>query len=143
MKTLVTIILMAFAATVYATDYPRPQLPDCLRYIHVVEQGQPDVTPETTPWEMAGDTDRDWISKWWASYPQPTPEHCIEVASNAVAYWANDRKDKVADFDGWGNAELKALCKVLLDEINILRAKVNLQARTAAQLKAAIKAKVK
>lgn len=80
--------------------------------------------------------------------------------TNAFKYWKKAGNDWVgmtaseqaavddaekagkADFDGWDNEQMKALCKVLLDEINVLRQKAGLPQRTAEQMKTAIKSKL-
>ena len=55
------------------------------------------------------------------------------------------RKHSQSDYETWQGVDkdsMIALVKVLLDEINILRVKVGLPERTAAQLKAAIRSKL-
>jgi len=79
---------------------------------------------------------------WSLTNAVPTAAQIITEAPTARTWLANYRKDTKANFDNWTNAELKAVVKVLLDEINILRAKASLPARTPAQLKQAIKDKL-
>ena len=133
---LIMLVFISIMPYSFGFDYPT-QLPDCLKYIHVVEQGQ--VLPDDPPWTLLGKDDKVWIAEWRATYPRPTAQHCIDIQATASAWVIETRKTTDADFDGWSNAQLRALCKVLLSEINILRVKVGLAKRTATQLKAALK----
>lgn len=139
MRTLILALLLFSASLGMGADYPK-ELPTVLEYIHVIEQGQS--LSENLPWNLSGKDEKVWISEWKASYTMPTADYCTGKVSLAVAWKANKDKEQKSDFDGWDNASLKALCKVLLDEINILRVKAGLSERTSAQLKAALKAKM-
>lgn len=70
----------------------------------------------------------------------PPSKATIQAIDNATAVaWSLDqRKDKTADYDNW-TAREKALIKVLMSEINTLRVKAGLQARTKVQIIEALK----
>jgi hypothetical protein len=86
-----------------------------------------------------------YIKSWNSTLPKPTIAEALAVWSQAAPWKTNLIKGVQCDFENWNNVskeELKAFVLVLIDEINILRAKDALPNRTPAQLKAAIKGKL-
>ena len=95
-------------------------------------------------WVLQDDSDGKgpFIKEWKLAAPKPTKTELKAVEAVAVPWYQNRIKAQKADFNNWSNEELKALVKVLLDELNILRQKAGLQERTADDLKQALKAKM-
>lgn len=95
-------------------------------------------------WVLQDDSDGKgpYIKEWKLAAPKPTKEDLEAVEAIAVPWYQNRIKEKKADFDNWSNEELRALVKVLLDELNILRQKTGLPAKTADDLKQALKTKM-
>ena len=83
-----------------------------------------------------------FIYDWKLAAAIPTESEMEAVSTQALAWWTEKQKARKADFENWSSEELKALVKVLLKEINTLRAKANLEPRTADQLKTAIQAEM-
>jgi|GEM_PF-7096535 len=100
--------------------------------------------PEAPPksWVLKDDGQGVYISDWKLPSAIPTKAELEAVESQAVAWYADRERAKKADFDNWSHEELKALVKVLLEEINILRQREGLAPRTGDQIKNAIKAKL-
>jgi|APSaa5957512622_1039677.scaffolds.fasta_scaffold99034_1 hypothetical protein len=67
----------------------------------------------------------------------------LKTMASTAGTWAKQRRDeKDANFEAWSKPELRALVAVLLDEINLLRARLDMTARSPAQLKTAIRQKI-
>lgn len=124
--------MMCLSCQVYALE---PELWDvCLRY---------KFQDATDAWKVDRDKNgKAFIYDWKLGGTIPTEAELAAVKTQAVEWWTEKQKAQKADFDNWKVEELKALAKVLLDEINVIRQKQGLEPRTADQLKAAIKAKL-
>jgi hypothetical protein len=93
-------------------------------------------------WVLQDDGNGVYIKEWKLVAPKPTKEELQAVETQAVAWWREKQKTDKANYEDWSAVELRALVKVLLDEINVLRQKQGLPARTPEQLKSAIKEKL-
>jgi hypothetical protein len=83
-----------------------------------------------------------WRTEALHGVTPPTRAQLIALEPTAVAFWASRTKDDKAAITEASPAVLRAVIAVLLDEINILRAKAALQPRTAQQMKDAIRGKL-
>lgn len=95
-----------------------------------------------TAWVLQDDGAGVFIKQWNLPDPQPTKAELEAVEVQALAWYDDKTKTKEADFETWDKAKLKALVLVMMNELNILRAKHGLAPRTTVQLKAAIKSKL-
>jgi hypothetical protein len=132
MKRLIALLLILSAGSVCALDPESWNI--CLQY---------KFQTANDAWKVDKDKNgKAFIYDWQLTNAIPTEAELAAVEPQALAWWADQQKTKQADFDNWDDKELKALVKVLLDEINALRAKDGLQPRTTDQLKTAIKSKM-
>ena len=95
-----------------------------------------------TSWVLQDDGQGVYIKRWGLTNAQPTKAELQAVEAQAIAWYTDKVKNKEADFENWDRPELVAFVKVMMDEINLLRAQHGLAPRTMAQLKAAIKGKL-
>ena len=127
-RTIIAFIAVCMACHTYALD---PALWDiCLRYKFPTAEDA---------WKVDRDkAGKAFIYDWKLPDAIPSEADLEAVSAPALVWWAEKQRAQKADFDTWDNQELKALIKVLLNEINILRQEVGLEPRTASQLKNAI-----
>jgi hypothetical protein len=132
MKRLITLLLILSAGSVFALE---PQYWDiCLQY---------KFQSANDAWKVDKDKNgKIFIYDWKLADAIPSESDLEKVKDQALVWWQDKQKTQKADFENWDNKEFKALAKVLVDEINALRAKDGLQPRTTDQLKAAIKAQM-
>ena len=131
MKTALLLMMLWVATAVGQTN-----LHTCLLYMTTNYPG--------SSWEVCNDSDGKgpYIAGWVSGLPQPT---LVSAYSNwpAASMWRSNVMNSIkCNFEAWDKRELKALVLVLMDEINILRAKHALPARTSAQFKTAIRSKL-
>jgi len=115
--------------------------------------------PQSVPlrdWELVDDDARGpRISRWNLPDPQPTPDELAKVEASAefLAWLAaaparalssvkTDAKSQAATGATPDRIVVRALLALLLDQLNVLRAKAGLAALTAAQVKSALEAKI-
>jgi hypothetical protein len=95
-----------------------------------------------TAWMLQDDGNGVYIRKWNLPDTQPTKAELEAIEPQAIAWYTDKVNTAEANFELWDKPELIAFVKVMMDEINILRAQHGLAPRTFAQLKAAIKNKL-
>ncbi len=93
------------------------------------------------PWAISHDGSDFVITRWDDPSTQPTIAHLKSIEATAVAWMTDKRKDRDVNLAKWSKSQ-RALIKVLVDEINILRVDAGLQPRTMKQFRAAMKAKL-
>lgn len=93
-------------------------------------------------WTLQDDGNSVYIRAWQSTVAQPSKAELEAVEATAIA-WKKDKDDTDdADFDvNWTRRE-RAMMRLMVKEINILRQAAGLQPRTAAQVKAALKAEM-
>jgi hypothetical protein len=132
MKRLIALLLLLSAGSVFALESEYWSI--CLQY---------KFQTANDAWKVDKDKNgKTFIYDWKLADAIPTEKDLEKVKDQALAWWEDKQKTQRADFENWDNKELRALVKVLVDEINTLRAKDGLQPRTTDQLKTAIKAKM-
>lgn len=103
--------------------------------------------PERTDslFELYDNSDGQGIRIEWKvkTVPPPTVTE-LKTLSAMAQEWARDREEtKRADYEKWSDPELRALVKVLLEEINALREERGLAPRKPSDLKQSIKTQLR
>ncbi len=114
--------------------YGQSNLSVCLEYMTTNHPG--------SRWEIQDDGRGEYITNWVSALPQPSIVLAYSNWPMASVWRTNRTKDSKAAITEASPEVLRAVIAVLLDEINILRAKAALQPRTAQQMKDAIRGKL-
>ena len=135
MKTVLTIAILALALNVQAGPSEK------VRYWYS-QNVSATVPPLDEIVQLQDNSDGQGIHYTWMIANPPTKE-TIQAVDNATAMaWSlGIAQDKTADYELWTDRE-KAFIKLMVKELNILRAEHGLNARTKAQVISALKAEI-
>lgn len=89
-------------------------------------------------WTLQDDGQGAYIKTWNLADPQPSEADLEAVETPALAWAADKETTELSEYEQWP-MQLKAVIKLTVKEINILRVAAGLPARTPAQVKAALK----
>lgn len=128
-KLLICMVLCSLAGIAQA----QTNLNTCLEYMTT--------NAPNSSWVLQDDGQGVYIKTWVSSVAKPTIEEAYAVWPQA-SVWKKDKEDATdVEYNNWTKRE-KAMIKLLVKEINILRVAAGLPARTEAQVKAALKAEM-
>ena len=137
MKYLLTVLIMVTAINTQAAG-----MASRVKYWNYMIAGDTNTTEVAEIVTLTDHSDGQGTRFKWKIQNPPTKAQLTALDDATVEAWAKSESDSAkADYEVWSDKE-KAMLKLLIKEINILRVKAGVPVRTPAQVKNALKAEL-